>query len=1148
MHQGKEWKFGRAPISAPYSAASHVSRPRDFLESKDTPRRKHFPILPHGSKTSRSLSTIHPDLNTKCSYPKVRFIAFDKEPSSQAGSKPQDAGQGLIRRTTTDDPRSREQASKLKIRHYHSTGSRTIGQESITLSSIGIKFKQPSPERLKGQSNVMAHAPGGARRLYSTLERAKVAVGAAAHGPSGIQFPSSAADMNIHEKLRQFQSDLDDANAKEKAALELALASYIFDKNDTASASIEDEEDHDIEDQQETDTDGSIANIRPQLEPGDLIELTSSTGPYFAAITAVFPIGSIRHIQFVASDSTWGYKVFSIARQPTFAIRRFFEMSELTIIKQHLPNRFLPPVEFGQEQHSRGVLQAEISCAVLEKIQTFQKEANGIYRQHATRIDNAFDLLAKPDGPTFISLEEITRKVLDIDNSTPVPEETLYAVHKACILYNAGFLLDQCHWRSRQFELLSKEEAELIEQIRRWTRQHSENMVRRSHGQEISQKSVLDMFTNEIRPVVLKNRKNRESLTGGKLGPSKRQLDELQRGNLSYKSVLGSPISPNSVLIFKFLKIWSDRKFNYRGRHLLLGLASEILKYTGLYNDDILIKGGGPSNLLKECGVMAPWQAPGYVSGRWSDPYPDKNAPGSKLLTQAQKEIEAGQTQVDYMKELRHDFGNMLVFCIDSASTIDVDDGISLERTSEHGTYWIHVHIANPTAFISPLSRISQLAQFLRTSIYLPDQIHRMLPFDFIREKLSLRSGSPTLTISTKINMDGIVLDRQVCNGFIHNVLHITPDMVRESIGGAPLSSIPRSKFVVGHFPIPAIEQERSASPLSAEAINDLQIMEMLGNAWGVREAKARNHKWSFGEMPRASINVYHQEREDVDATHFRQFFGDPTISLSASPWDLWSHFPIRPKRHRELVESLMQLANNSAAEWCAHRGVPMLYRGCSFGIRRDFNAEAARPAQYSGNIAADFQEFCRRRSNVLIDTRPELSTRKIPHEIVGVNAYLTATSPLRRYDDMINHWQIEAVLREEARLGRPMVEHDSCRFPFPEDSLKKEITKSIDMSRVYITRSRRAVGHWRDEFLTRGILFDECKDLPKIFTLYIIYARDSTLQGVIAELSIMTALRTDQISAMNKPPEVGQIWKVKPEKDSLHSHVISWQLVDRVT
>ena len=49
------------------------------------------------------------------------------------------------------------------------------------------------------------------------------------------------------------------------------------------------------------------------------------------------------------------------------------------------------------------------------------------------------------------------------------------------------------------------------------------------------------------------------------------------------------------------------------------------------------------------------------------------------------------------------------------------------------------------------------------------------------------------------------------------------------------------------------------------------------------------------------------------------------------------------------------------------------------------------------------------------------LKTSPFRHRVLGMEEYGKVTSPLRRYGDMILHWQIEAALREEARTGRSL-------------------------------------------------------------------------------------------------------------------------------
>lgn len=74
------------------------------------------------------------------------------------------------------------------------------------------------------------------------------------------------------------------------------------------------------------------------------------------------------------------------------------------------------------------------------------------------------------------------------------------------------------------------------------------------------------------------------------------------------------------------------------------------------------------------------------------------------------------------------------------------------------------------------------------------------------------------------------------------------------------------------------------------------------------------------------------------------------------------------------LVAELMILANTTWGQLLAEKGVPGLYRG-----------------QVAGKV--------------------RMTTAAIPHEGLGVPCYAWSTSPLRRYSDLINQWQLIAVL-----------------------------------------------------------------------------------------------------------------------------------------
>lgn len=94
------------------------------------------------------------------------------------------------------------------------------------------------------------------------------------------------------------------------------------------------------------------------------------------------------------------------------------------------------------------------------------------------------------------------------------------------------------------------------------------------------------------------------------------------------------------------------------------------------------------------------------------------------------------------------------------------------------------------------------------------------------------------------------------------------------------------------------------------------------------------------------------------------------------------------------IIAEYMILANNIWGGLLAKHGVPGIYR-----------------SQQAGRV--------------------RMSTHALPHEAIGVPYYAWSTSPLRRYVDLVNQWQIIAVARHgvSARLAAPFKPKDADLF-----------------------------------------------------------------------------------------------------------------------
>jgi exoribonuclease-2 len=98
------------------------------------------------------------------------------------------------------------------------------------------------------------------------------------------------------------------------------------------------------------------------------------------------------------------------------------------------------------------------------------------------------------------------------------------------------------------------------------------------------------------------------------------------------------------------------------------------------------------------------------------------------------------------------------------------------------------------------------------------------------------------------------------------------------------------------------------------------------------------------------------------------------------------------------IVAEAMILANSHWGGWLARLGVPGIYRS---------------------------------QASLLPGVKVRMGTKPMPHAGMGVQQYTWATSPLRRYVDLVNQWQIVACVRHgtTAALAAPFRPKDATLF-----------------------------------------------------------------------------------------------------------------------
>lgn len=110
-------------------------------------------------------------------------------------------------------------------------------------------------------------------------------------------------------------------------------------------------------------------------------------------------------------------------------------------------------------------------------------------------------------------------------------------------------------------------------------------------------------------------------------------------------------------------------------------------------------------------------------------------------------------TITDKDTEGRMDLRALPIFTIDSASTKDIDDAVSLTRTSEGG-FELGVHIADVSHYVKPGTELDNEAFNRATSVYYADQVVPMLPKALSNGICSLNENELRLAFSCLMRLD----------------------------------------------------------------------------------------------------------------------------------------------------------------------------------------------------------------------------------------------------------------------------------------------------------------------------------------------------------------------------------------------------------
>ena len=830
------------------------------------------------------------------------------------------------------------------------------------------------------------------------------------------------------------------------------------------------------------------------LRRGDLVELVAGSEP----LVAIFVRNIVgRQLQFYTIRGEWVNRRKSYVR---FAIPGFVHPAELEDIMPYLPEEEIGDNRLDTLHPLKANAPRDAGANLIRKISMFQQAADSVFRRNADRLNRMHELIApmnEGEGPRQKGLREVAMIVLQKKDPTELTQAMLCAVHRALIPLQNIKWVHSYDLRNPVFEIHSERTMREITQVRDWVRDYQERITENvaEPFPVISDSTLagrlqnpISSFVQKARAAIAQSRLSRPLSASGAVGPSLVKVEPVPPASRVYREIRGQVFDENEKAIIRYFDAWvASRYINVFTN--LESMGPMILRATGMYENLPFSRDIGYT-FLKELGIITPWEdrscyklagmrLPGHglVSEETTKLQRTAQQWARRLLSD--KSTDSAYKLEDSMASLRRDWDNLPVFCIDSADTSERDDGLSLQPVEGSSTeYWVHVHVANPSAFITQDSPVGRYAARLSQSVYLPEHKYPMLPPSLTDGHFSLASGRPCLTFSARMSSEGDVLENAISSGIVRSVHCLTPNMVARALGldVSEQSESISLLSVGGKLPTNIRDHEKKTGEILEDRHVSIlrQLFELSEASYQKRMSRSGLDfsSWRPATVmrPQVFLSEVPERPFQVNDTRVRQYEGDPIISLELKPR--------RTTLVNEMVEEFMITAGRVAASWCMDRNIPIPYRGIERDPEPRIQPEEFKKTLADSMLESSFVEYVRLLGQAGASASP------LEHVALGLSAYCKATSPLRRYVDLYTHWQIEAALRYEAKSGTSLLgSRDNSYLPFSwaevEECAHTSVYREMRIKQLTVYSD----SHWINQALFRAFYFKQ-GPLPETFII----------------------------------------------------------------
>lgn len=812
--------------------------------------------------------------------------------------------------------------------------------------------------------------------------------------------------------------------------------------------------------------------------------------------------------QFITSKGYW--YVSSNYQLKSGRIENFASPDDLAPILPYLPDAALRKKQFeaiSSHVSAVGDMPIDVTAPIVKRLIKVEQDINAFQRRHASTLDGLHEMLADDEELAEWKVEDLVPKAFGIPYNE-VSVAGRLALDRFAVQTNHGIFRSNLSGSTYGYFVRSRKDMQMQNQVMDWARMYQESAAKAALGKDVKEdlrNNPLSAFINKAHRLILRSRKIRSPTTLGLLGPSAESGD----GSAISAVDTGETLTGNDRLIIRFV-FEASQIMPPLVPSEAQSICALIYRAIGAY-PNLSLGRKVARLLLQELGVISPWKDRELnlyqlrLAGLGIWPYHDR------LMAKAEASCKDLSVFRLPAQPARKDWGQMPVYCIDGADTVEIDDGISVEpATNMPDCAWIHIHVANPAAYISRDHPIAAAASGAIYSTYTPSRKYSMIPPNFAQNLSSLAAGRPVMTVSTLLQADGSVLDIELSLGMIRNVIRLTPSAVEEALEERKMD---QATMVIGGAR-PARNDDGEDSQNVKQALPDLLLLRQFLRG----RFRKRLNEWPVEERMQRSpmsmqIDLWTNLREEhvpLLSGKISHWKGDPIIVVEADRYfrcdDGFDYQPV--------VNHAMVLAGESAAKWCKDREIPILY-----------------------HVATPHPLFPVSKLNQLEDSEYRLepggriSANPQPHWILGIWQYTKISSPIRRYPDLLNQWQIQAYLQavsresQDPKDARPL--DRLSELPFTQQDLEDMVRPMNSKITLLRRAGMQSTQHFLHQAFFRAFHFKEA-EIPEVWDFKVIGPGQRTMKssdstGILGVLVPFRARAELLASAENWEKNVGR-------------------------